>query len=457
VPLGPVRLDPTGADDAPDTAESGPLGAARSHRTVSAGARGSRRPDRGRSRVVALAAGALVLVVGAAVALDGGPGSSGGPADRAADDPGDGAPGAPATLAVEDNDADPNRAIARAALTLQEAGSFAYRGEARADVPTAARPGPALMGTVTIEGQVGLPNRARETAVAGTTVVETLISGRGVWWRQAASREALADASWSSAQETSFGAGLISLHDWLHATVDRNAGPVDDEGRRTYTGLFPPEDARWLMGDAADATAALTLTVDGTGEPVRVVVAAAAGASRFALRIDIVDLGAPVDIAPPGGRELGITPAFATDELLAAGVHAPVQLHELPSGWILSDASLSAPTPDVPCGELSLGYVDVASQDRVVWLTVADVDCVRPPGPFAAPLVPPEPEGGDMVGDGWTVLGSHEDSDGSAMSVGDGVTQVGAFSTLPLAELRAILASLGPYDRLDQPSLTAGP
>jgi hypothetical protein len=405
--------------------------------------------------MVAVAAGALVLVVGAAVALDGGPGSSGGPGDRAADDPADGAPGAPATLAVEDNDADPNRAIARAALMLQEAGSFAYRGEARADVPTAARPGPALMGTVTIEGQVSLPNRAREVAVAGTTVVETVISGRGVWSRQAAGREALAGASWSLAQATSFGAGLTSLHDWLHATVDRTAGPVDDEGRRTYTGLLPPEDARWLMADAGDATAALTLTVDGTGEPVRVEVAAAAGAKRFALRIDIVDLGAPVDIAPPDGRELGITPAQSTEDLVAAGVHAPVQLHELPPGWILSDASLSTPAPDVPCGELSLGYMDVGGRERFVGLIVADAGCPRPQAPFAPPL-PAESEGGS-VGDGWTVLGSYEDPSGSTISVADGVTQVDVFSTLPLAEVRAILASLGPYDRLDQPSLTAGP
>jgi hypothetical protein len=44
-----------------------------------------------------------------------------------------------------------------------------------------------------------------------------------------------------------------------------------------------------------------------------------------------------------------------------------------------------------------------------------------------------------------------------AMSVTDGRVQVDADGTLPLADVQRLLATLRPYDRLDQPSLTLDP
>jgi hypothetical protein len=452
-------------------------GSLRTHATVSTRTRartGEALP--GRSRRVVAAAGVVVLaVVGAAVALDDGPAGSGrerpvtgttnvpvtddaGTAGARSDDAATEGAGSADPLVVDENDLGANEAFARAAHTLTEAGSFAYRGEVRADAP-GARPGPRIAGNVAIHGVVALPARARETAVRGGTVaaVETLVSGWGVWVRRADASAALADADWELHSEPAGPGGLTALPEWLTATVSRSVGPVDRQGRRTFTSALPPGMAAELVAGErnADAVAQVTLAIDSTGEPVRVEVAAAAGASRFALRVDIDGLGEPVDIAPPGGVEVGITPLYTTEQVIAGGVAAPVQLRELPTGWALAHTELTPPNEQRPCGELTLVYWDIGSLDEGVTLTIADAGCPRPQALFDTR--PPAP-GAERLTGPWRIVGATDNHTGlSAVSVSDGVTQVDAISPRPLADVRAMLESLGPYDRLDQPSLVLAP
>jgi hypothetical protein len=232
---------------------------------------------------------------------------------------------------------------------------------------------------------------------------------------------------------------------------------VDEEGRRTFTSALPPAMAAELVGGEGieEPVAQVTLAIDGTGRPVHVDVAAAAGATRFALRVDISALGEPVDITPPGGVEVGVTPRYTTEEVTAAGVAAPVQLHELPPGWALANVELSPEGVQRRCGELSLTYWAIAELNASVTLTVADAGCPRPRALFDTR--PPVPGAPRLAGP-WRIVGSADNYSGqAAMAVSDGVTQVEAISVRPLAEVRAMLESLGPYDRLDQPSLTLGP
>jgi hypothetical protein len=452
VPLGPPRSGRKASsaidDDAVDRFTPGRFD---SHTTVSTRAGGGGNRLGGRGSAIAVVGLAALAVVGAALALDGAPGASETPGPRPSE-----------TLAVEENDVDPNWAFAHAALALQEAGTFAYQGEVRADAPTAARLGPRFNGTVRVEGAVALPGRIRQAAMLdGGRIVETLVSGRGVWLRQADGDASVAATPWQLDGEVAGPAGLVALPDWLVATDSRAAGPVDEAGRRTFTGLLPDEIAKGLMGGAADATAAVTLTVDGAGLPVHVDVAAAGEMDRFALRVEIVGVGEPVDIAPPGGVEVGITPAYTAEEIVAAGVPGPVQLGELPPGWALAAAELRPPDGRRSCSELLLGYHSVADADGWLSLTVADARCDRPLAPFSADAPATGAPAGSVgrgLANGWTMLGAVRVISGTGtVSVTDGSVQVDADGTLPLADVQRLLATLRPYDRLDQPSLTLDP
>ena len=192
---GPTRDRPLEIDDSPvdPGMAAGPgagpwslPGATHYRATVSAGLHRPRR----RGWVLALAA---VLSAGAVAAVFAS-GTSSGRDDRAdRDDPADGGAAAPpATNAAEERGAGPDQAIARAALALERAGTFAYHGEVRADGETAARPGVHLEGSLAVDGYVSFPARSVETAVGEGGAVETLISGRGVWVRRAADAPGLA-------------------------------------------------------------------------------------------------------------------------------------------------------------------------------------------------------------------------------------------------------------------------
>ncbi len=447
---GPTRDRPLEIDDSPvdpgmaAAPGAGPWslpGATHYRATVSAGLRRPRR----RGWVLALAA---VLSAGAVAAVFAGVTSSGRDDRADRDDPADGgAPAAPpATVAAEERGAGPDQAIARAALALERAGTFAYHGEVRADGETAARPGVHLEGSLTVDGYVSFPARSVETAVGEGGAVETLISGRGVWVRRAADAPGLASAPWSLAQEGDGALGLTALADWMRMTVDRREGSVDDAGLRTYSGSLTEDEAGGLIGDAAPGAAGgLIVTVDAAGAPVRVELSVTARGRGLELALDLDGLGGRVDIAPPGGRELGATPAYSADDLVAAGLRAPVQLGALPPQWILAGATLDQEFVDASCPVLTLSYGEVGSVDRYVLLDVTSVGCGRIGSA----------EVGEPFGDGWTIDRAYENVTGSVFTVSNGVTRVEASSSLRLADLRALLASLGPYDQHGQPSLTA--
>jgi hypothetical protein len=387
----------------------------------------------------------VVAVVGALVAAAAALGVGRTVMERAGRDGGAGEPTSSPTFAVDERASNPDQAVAQAALMLEQAGSFAYHGEVRADAATPTRPGPVFDGTVTVDGSVSLPSRSIETAVGEAGAVETLISGRGVWTRQAADVSGLAAAEWTLAHEGDVGMGVTGLSDWLRATAERREGTVDIDGRRSYMANLRSDTAMWLLGGASDAVGGVTVIVDPAGAPARVKLAAAGGGRVLELTLELDGLGEPVHIAPPGGRELGITPAFTVDDLVAGGLLAPVQLHHVPPGWMLASASLEGNT-DAGCPRLMLGYGDVGHPNQYLVLTVTNPGCAgRGDATGAA-----EPLGG-----GWSARLAYENAAGAAMLVSDGATEVEVDSSLTLAQLRPLIASLGRYDQLGQPSLTA--
>jgi hypothetical protein len=93
-----------------------------------------------------------------------------------------------------------------------------------------------------------------------------------------------------------------------------------------------------------------------------------------------------------------------------------------------------------------LGYGDVGHPNQYLVLTVTNPGCAgRGDATGAA-----EPLGG-----GWSARLAYENAAGAAMLVSDGATEVEVDSSLTLAQLRPLIASLGRYDQLGQPSLTA--
>lgn len=272
----------------------------------SAGANGDRaasppaRTRRSRRRWMGVAAGLVALAgvaAGAVVLVTGG-----------GDEPDSGAKGGrpdATTSSTAPEEVTPLRAFARAALLLDEAGSFTYRGTVQAAGPGVVRPGPWLSTDVTVEGEVSLPDRTHEVAVDGAgRAAETVTGGTTVWARRADDRAGLAARPYEVVAEfDSAGAriesGVARAGIWLSLTTDRRDGGTDSAGRRTLRAAVPAA-AVAADGTRAPGRAEVVLTIDEQGAPVRIEVTSAEGAA-FRLALDLANLGEPVAIPSPGG------------------------------------------------------------------------------------------------------------------------------------------------------------
>ena len=192
-----------------------------------------------------------------------------------------------------------------AAERLSTAGTFSYRGSARATDVSLVRPMMWLAVQSSVTGEVELASgRLHEVAVgADGRGSETVTQGTVVWGRRASRAASLDAEPYALVPELSDpdrpgGRGLVMLPTWLAAateTVEVDTTP----GEPTQYQATVPADVVGEVerGIEAEDLVAL-LTVDGDGTPVRIELTTAAS-DRLHLVLELTGIGEPVAIAPP--------------------------------------------------------------------------------------------------------------------------------------------------------------
>ncbi len=208
------------------------------------------------------------------------------------------------TTAIDD--VSPQEAFAQAADRLVSSGSFGYVGTTSAIDVSHVRPGLWLAVDLTVEGDVMTSaERVHEIAVDDSgRATETVSEGPVVWGRLAPSREALPGATYLPITEESgvqsAGKGVALLPAWLDATVDRRDTGTDERGNRVLRARLPANVLGEIVDGRPPGDADVVLTLDATGDPVRVEVASAPTGPPLRLALDLVRIGEPVLIDLPG-------------------------------------------------------------------------------------------------------------------------------------------------------------
>jgi len=344
----------------------------------------------------------------------------------------------------------PSQAFAKVLRQLEEGGSFHYSGTAYADEATALRPGSVLAGLIVVDGDVGLPHRVHELAFdGGDRVVETTIVGPGVWQRSmSVDADPGTAAPYGPGERGAMQMSADLLPAWLGAATDRAA--VEPADRLTA----PEPDERRFSGTldlvelAGPTRIVVTLDADGVLTNVKV------GRSGDAFLVDwsISGIGDRTDIPTPGEELVDAAVEVGDDDLTAAGIGAPVQLTEVPAGWVLADAWIEPDAPRGGCSTLNLDYRPIDVPEEAGYTLEVDV--------VAAVCGPTEPLGPPFaVGD---LSGEAQDADDPGWPgftigrVTDGTTTVKFTSTLGLDDVAVLLGSLAPFDPALQPTEVDG-
>lgn len=381
----------------------------------------------------------------------------GGGDDRDADErrpsPDDAAPAEP-----------PRVTWARAANRLQQAGSFAYRGTARAREPNAVRPGTWLAGEVTVEGAVVLPGSiSREVATDRRgRAVETVTSGPLAWsrtrrstgggeaarWVIARSPEPVPFGRFDASRPTQVGPALLA--EAVRLAGNRRSDPPDGSGRRTLRGTAQfdaPDDNH--LDDLLDG-AEVVLVLDDDGTPVRIRLTTTP-ADDPRLVVDVaVDRVGERDLITPADVEEPVRRTLPTDVLEAAGVRA-LELGQVPSGWGLVGAEVWPGCRGERCGlqygqscpALHLSYSTLAppSEDPAsgggLSLSIASETCRRQVGTS---------DWGEPIRAGAFSGTVNEEPSFTQGSVSDGATTVDFATGLPAEDAARVLSSLVPFD-----------
>lgn len=257
--------------------------------------------SRGRARLVAVGL-ALVVAVAAGIGLF----AAGRDDDRPA-----ASVEASVTTSVEPTtttavgDLSPQDAFAQAAGRLLSGGSFGYVGTTSAIDVSHVRPGLWLAVDLTVEGEVVTSDESTHEIALDDSgrATETVSEGPVVWGRLAPSREALPEATYlpitdeSGAQ--SAGKGVALLPAWLDATVDRQDAGTDERGNRVLRATLPASVLGEIVDGRPAGDASVVLTLDATGDPIRVEVTSAPAGPPLRLALDLVRIGEPVTIDLP--------------------------------------------------------------------------------------------------------------------------------------------------------------
>ncbi|HZA00352.1 MAG TPA: hypothetical protein VE575_16445, partial [Acidimicrobiales bacterium] len=218
----------------------------------------------------------------------------------------------------------------------------------------------------------------------------------------------------------------------------------DAAGRRAVRATLPSDavEEPWAAAD-------VVLTLDDRGEVARIAVEPEPGRPPFEVELDIVAVGGPQTVVPP---EIGQAAhrGVPLDAVAAAGIEA-VELGQVPSGWVLSQAWAFDLAPQ--CTALSLGYVDAVTSGGApgsLRLTMTTEACA--PVLNAVTVVSrPEPL---AVGPFTGTIGEQGASTTGWLS--DGVTAVTFDTDLPAEDVTALLSSLRPFDTRSEPDPVDG-
>ncbi|MGH9229961.1 MAG: hypothetical protein ACRD07_14765 [Acidimicrobiales bacterium] len=435
--------------------EAGPVGsdepAAARRATSTRVIRQPRRPGRLAAAAVAVAA---LVTGGVGLALRDG----GGSAEPDRDEP----PPDAGTATADPRGVPAPQAYRRAALDLEEAGSFAYRGVVRTAEGNPFLPPGWAGGEVMVEGAAVLPNFAgRETAVdAAGRAFETVTTSGGAWSRAALRPDGLAEARWEQLRppaalgffpspnvsrllqtSASNRVGELGLTVALatRSAGERRGDRPDATGRRVVRATLPAHglDEPWAAAD-------VLLTLDGE-DVAGIAVRSAPGRARFEVELDIVGIGRRQTVVPPEIAEVARS-SVQLDALAAAGIH-PVELGTLPSGWVLSQAWESSRTPE--CTELALGYADAVPDGSTPgWLGVT-MTTERCAPVLNAVIVVSRPEP-FAVGRFTGTIGEQGTETTGWLS--DGVLAIAFVTDLSAEDATALLASLQPFDPGGEPT-----
>jgi hypothetical protein len=200
-------------------------------------------------------------------------------------------------------------AFHEATWRLLQAGSFAYGGEVHAAEQSPFRPGEWTARDVSVGGAVVLEHALTHDIAVGATgrAVETVTSGPTVWTRSASTVDGLGTAAWAS--RTSVGPTLRLLgtaavaYLVLSARDPREVAP-DAAGRCVIRASMPAVDRQDPQADLS-VGADLLVTLDEDGNLARIVVRSAPDDPELVLELDIMQIGEPQAIAPPGSGRWG--------------------------------------------------------------------------------------------------------------------------------------------------------
>jgi hypothetical protein len=271
------------------------------------------------------------------------------------------APGAPVDEAAQ--------AFTIALTQLEDAGSFSYEGWVHADAATDLRPTTVFVEPVAVDGEVDLPRRVHEQATDSTDAVhETVIVGTGSW-------ERTGSAAYSDGQRGSLDQGAALLPDWLRNATDLTV--VDDAtARRLGAGADLQVFGAVVVLPEIDGPLPIYIALDADDVLTHVWIASAE--APFFVDWEITGIGDEVVVDAPGplpDAEVDVS----NDDVVAAGISEPVQLTEVPEGWVLAHVELADVTAGCPTLHLEYRPVD-ALRHPSAELDVSNAGCATIPG-----------------------------------------------------------------------------
>ena len=341
----------------------------------------------------------------------------------------------------------PQQAFPLASRRLEAAGTYAYAGTARWDMPP--RREARDLSLVTIEGEVILPDRAYErlSSPEDQFVVETTATADTVLSRQAdLAIEDITTLPYTDALtagqygDTAFYAGGARLTSWLTATQDRVDAGVDGEGRRVFSATVP--DGRLAVaGNETTGPAELRLTLDAADDPALVEVVTVIDGTGVHVSVALSRLGEPMPRVPAPAEPRSVLGPVTAGDVERAGIAGAVELGEVPSGWALWQMGLDEGSPREGCARLSLDYGthDLAGSFD---LDVSTVDCSAMTEPWDVPFT---------VGP-WSGTITDDGSDYTIGEVTDGTVAVAFATTLGAEDITTLLAGLVPFDPATPPT-----
>jgi hypothetical protein len=374
-----------------------------------------------------------------------------------------------------------------AALTLEEAETFAFDGEIELH-STVDEESDQVADTYTIDvtGEVHLPGDTGQrldgaAGFLGLGAQERIVSGGDAWRRASAFPDTIDEIPWIPEEPAvdaqvpsgsavpnllqqipdAFVANLIP--EWLgHATDHRDGGT--DEGNRVIAAHVAQVSVIGSGGtvkpELAGAGATVELMVDYRGVPRRVVLSATFDGTELSATYDLTAIGDPVTIETPAPNELDPFPAVNEHDISTAagdGV-VPMGLTQLPDGWRLVGAEVLGVPATVNRGcppSVAIGYAG----PNAGWLQMRATG--RAPG-CPLPTVDGQPfTAGEHEG---TRFEFSEDQQSTVIDVGFGPVRVSGLDAIhfevdgtlvtaiafDVSDLAEVLASLGPVDPVEQ-------